>query len=647
MRPGPGARKAPLRRGFFVRALPTRAFRRGRFQPQQGPAHTERMHGNGGYLGIILVFLIAAVIAVPMFRRLGLGAILGYLVAGVAIGPDGLKLVPDPEDVLAASEFGVVMLLFVIGLELSPSRLWVMRRHVFGTGGLQVLLTSLALAAGLSFFLLPGWKAPVVVGLGLALSSTAVGLQLLAERKELTAEHGRVAFAILLLQDLVAIPLLAAIPLLGQAKALEQSAPPIAAVLNAVVVIVAAVVGGRFVIRHLLRLVAKARLVELFTATTLLVVVGNAWLMQWAGLSMGLGAFLAGVLLADSEYRHELESHIEPFKGLFLGLFFMAVGMSIDLNVIADDPGLIALGVLGLLLLKGAMLLVAGKLAGGLTWRGSLMLATVLAMGGEFGFVLFAQAATVGLIDGALRDQLFAIVGLSMAATPLILLSVSRWLAGAPKPAPARPHDRIDHEYPRVIIAGFGRRGQIVGRMLRAQKIPFTALENSAEQVEFLRRFGNQVYFGDPARPELLRAAHADRAEVFVLTTDDPDANIRTARLVKRMFPHLKVYARARNRQHAFKLMDMDVQATRETFHSSLVLGRRVMEALGVSPEEAARNTERFLQHDEALLRAQYLHYDDEAALVASAREAQRELETLFEADWPADAPEDDGDAGR
>ena len=607
------------------------------------------MHGNGGYLGIILVFLIAAVIAVPLFRRLGLGGILGYLVAGVAIGPDGLKLVPDPEDVLAASEFGVVMLLFVIGLELSPPRLWVMRRQVFGSGGLQVLLTSLALAAGLSFFLLPGWKAPVVIGLGLALSSTAVGLQLLAERKELTAEHGRVAFAILLFQDLVAIPLLAAIPLLGQAKALERSAPPIDSVLNAVVVIVAVVVGGRFVIRHLLRLVAKAKLVELFTATTLLVVVGNAWLMQSAGLSMGLGAFLAGVLLADSEYRHELESHIEPFKGLFLGLFFMAVGMSIDLDVIANDPGLVALGVMGLLALKGAMLVLAGMLAGGLTWRGSLMLATVLAMGGEFGFVVFAEASKVGLIDGVLRDRLFAVVGLSMAATPLLLIAVSRWLAKAPKAAPPRPHDAIDHEYPRVIIAGFGRMGQIVGRMLRAQKIPFTALENSADQVDFLRRFGNQVYFGDPARPELLRAAHADRAEVFVLTTDDPDANIRTARLVKRMFPHLKVYARARNRQHAFKLMDLDVQATRETFHSSLVLGRRVMEALGVSPDEAARNTDRFLRHDEALLREQYLHYDDEAALVASAREAQKELETLFEADWPADADgvRDDGDAGR
>ncbi|MFY2763792.1 monovalent cation:proton antiporter-2 (CPA2) family protein [Arenimonas sp. MALMAid1274] len=592
------------------------------------------MHGNDGYLGIILVFLIATVIAVPLFRRLGLGAILGYLVAGVAIGPDGLKLVPDPEDVLAASEFGVVMLLFIIGLELSPPRLWVMRRQVFGTGGLQVLVSALAVAFFAGLFL-SGWKAPFVVGMGLALSSTAVGLQLLAERKELTAEHGRVAFAILLFQDLVAIPLLAAIPLLGQAKALARSAPPLESVLVAVAAILALVVLGRFLLRYLLRMVARANSVEVFTATALLVVVASAWLMQWAGLSMGLGAFLAGVLLADSEFRHELESHIEPFKGLFLGLFFIAVGMSIDVDLIRNEPALIASGVLLLLAVKTGVLLVVGRTMGGLPLRGSLMLGAVLAMGGEFGFVVFAEALKAGLISEALRDQLFVIIALSMAATPLVLLAVSRWLRHAAPATTARAPDTIDNGHPRVIIAGFGRMGQIVGRMLRDRKIAFTALETSAEQVEFLRRFGNKIYFGDPARPELLRAANAAHAEVFVITTDDPDANIRTARVVKRLFPHLKVFARARNRQHAFKLMDMDVQVTRETFHSSLVMGRRVMEALGVPPEEAARNAESFREHDEALLRQQHLVYDDEAALVASAREAQRELESLFEADAP------------
>ncbi len=594
------------------------------------------MH-SGGYLGILLVFLVAAVIAVPLFRRLGLGAVLGYLAAGVVIGPDGLRLVPDPEDVLAASEFGVVMLLFVIGLELSPNRLWIMRRQVFGSGGLQVLVTAAAIG-GVLATVFAGWKAPVVLGLGLALSSTAVGLQLLSERKEIAADHGRVAFAILLFQDLVAIPLLAAIPLMGAATALERTTPPLQMVFNAVVVIVAVVIGGRFVLRYLLRAVARTKLVEVFSATTLLVVAGNAWLMQQAGLSMGLGAFLAGILLSESEFRHELESHIEPFKGLFLGLFFIAVGMSIDLDVIAREPALIAASVAGLLAIKAAVLVAIGVSAGGLAARRAVLLGAVLAMGGEFGFVVFAEASKAGLIDAALRDQLFAVIGLSMAATPLLLLAVTRAVVRTePVVAPREP-DRIDNEYPRVIIAGFGRMGQIVGRMLRAQKIPFTALETSADQVDFLRRFGNEIYFGDPTRPDLLRAARADRAEVFVLTTDDPDANVRTARVVKRLFPHLKVYARARNRQHAFKLMDMDVQVTRETFHSSLVMGRRVMEALGVPPAEAARNTERFREHDEALLREQHLVYDDEAALVASAKQARRDLETLFEADV-ADEP--------
>jgi len=608
------------------------------------------MHGPGGYLSLLLVFLIAAVIAVPLFRRLGLGAILGYLAAGVAIGPDGLSLVPDPDDVLAASEIGVVMLLFVIGLELSPARLWVMRRKVFGTGGLQVFVSAAAIAA-IAALGVEGWKAPLVIGMGLALSSTAVGLQLLAERKELTTEHGRVAFAILLFQDLIAIPLLAAIPLLGAAKALERSAPPIDSVVIAVGAILAIVIGGRFLLRHLLRVVARANSVEVFTASALLVVVGNAWVMDQAGLSMGLGAFLAGVLLAESEFRHELESHIEPFKGLFLGLFFIAIGMSIDLDVIGEQPAMIAAGVLGLLALKIVVLLALGRFTGGLDLRQSMQLGAVLAMGGEFGFVVFAEGLKAGLIEPALRDQLFVVIGLSMAATPLILLAVSRWLREHPSEEKEREPDDIDHEHPRVIIAGFGRVGQIVGRMLRAQKIPFTALENSAEQVDVSRRFGTKIYYGDPARPDLLRAAHAERAEVFVLTTDDPDANVRTARLVKRMYPHLKVFARARNRQHAFRLMDLDAEVTRETFHSSLVMGRKVMLALGVPADEAERNTERFRQHDEQLLRRQHLVYDDEAALVASSQEALADLETLFEADLSpdeaADDERDDGDAGR
>jgi glutathione-regulated potassium-efflux system protein KefB len=596
------------------------------------------MHGHGA-LEIALVFLLAAVIAVPLFRRLGLGAVLGYLAAGIAIGPDGLGLIDDPESTLTASEFGVVMLLFVIGLELSPARLWVMRRQVFGLGGLQVAISALLLAALAAAYGL-GWKADVVVGLGLALSSTAVGLQLLAERKELTTGYGRLAFAILLFQDLVAIPLLAMIPLLGEAKAAEQAAPSLPAVLKALGAIAAVLIGGRYLLRPVCRIVARTRMVEVFTATALLVVVANAWLMQLAGLSMGLGAFLAGLLLADSEFRHELESHIEPFKGLLLGLFFIAVGMTLDLDRIAEEPGLIAGGVFALLAIKAAVLLVVGRVAK-LPWREAATLGAVLALGGEFGFVVFAEAHKAALIDIGMRDTLNAIVGVSMAATPLLLLFITHGFPAAGERGAKPAFDAIEDHHPRVIIAGFGRMGQIVGRMLRAQKIPFTALENSPEQVEVSRRFGSPIYFGDPARPELLRAAGAQHAEVFVLTTDDPDANVRTARMVKRHFPHLRIFARARNRQHAFKLMDMDAHIVRETFHSSLVLGQRVMQALGITEEVAIERRERFREHDEALLREQHLVYDDEAALIASSKEALRDLERLFEADRDSAAPDD------
>lgn len=593
------------------------------------------MHPHGA-LEILLIFLIATVAAVPLFRYLGLSAVLGYLVAGIVIGPDGLALINDASESLALSEFGVVMLLFIIGLELSPARLWLMRRQVFGIGALQVALSAALISVGLGWLGL-GWKAMVVLAIGLALSSTAVGLQLLAERKELASNHGRLTFAVLLFQDIIAIPLLAAIPLLGAAKAANLAAPSWSAVSNAVIAIAVVVVGGRYVLRYLFRMVARARMVEVFTAASLAVVAGTAWLMESVGLSMGLGAFLAGMLLADSEFRHELESHIEPFKGLLLGLFFIAIGMSIDLDVVAAQPAPIAIGVLALLSGKGLIMFALGR-ASGLDNRAALLLAALLGMGGEFAFVVFGEALKAQLIAQPVRDLLVVIVGCSMALTPLLLIAVSRWLTAHPPPTAQRDFDTIEGQHPRVIIAGFGRMGQIVGRMLTAQKIAFTALENSAEQVDFSRRFGSTIFFGDPARPDLLRAANAAHAEVFVLTTDDPAANVRTARIVKRHFPHLRIIARARNRQHAFRLMDMDVGVVRETFHSSLEIGRRVLETLGVAPAEAAEHTARFKAHDERLLQRQHLVYDDDAALVASSREALQELENLFAADRDPDS---------
>ena len=593
--------------------------------------HNPAMHADST-LEIVLIFLIAVVVAVPLFRRFGLGAVLGYLAAGVVIGPSVLGLVSDTESVLAVSELGVVMMLFVIGLELSPSRLWVMRRPVFLIGGLQVVLSALVIAGILAASTF-GTKVAIVIGLSLALSSTAVGLQILAERKELTDHHGRLAFAILLFQDIIAIPLLAAIPLLGKV-ATTTLVPMWQPVLKAVMVIAAVVFLGRVLLRKLFPIVARAGIIEVFSATALLVVVSAAWLMQWAGLSMGLGAFLAGVLLADSEFRHELESHIEPFKGLFLGLFFIAVGMSIDLSLVHREPYLLIAGTVALLATKAIVLFLMGRLIGGLNARQAVMLAAVLSLGGEFAFVVFADAYKHGLISDVLRDRMVVVVGLSMAVTPLLVMLASRWLKAMPETKPARAFDKIEDETPRVIIAGFGRVGQIVARMLRAQKIAFTALENSAEQVEFSRRFGSTIYYGDPARPDLLRAARADQAEIFVLATDDPEANIRTARVVKRAFPHLKIFARARNRQHAFKLMDMGVSAvTRETFLSAIDIGRQIMEALGVPHDVAVERAQRFRQHDEEMLQQQYLIYDDEAALVASAQQAQKDLLHLFDAD--------------
>jgi len=585
------------------------------------------------FLQSAVVFLLATVLMVPLARRFQLGAVLGYLAGGVLIGPSLLGLVPNDARVAQLSELGVVLLLFVIGLELSPQRLWVMRRAVFGAGLAQVVTAALAIGglAHLAFGL--DTAAAIVVGLGLALSSTAFGLQVLAERKELGSAHGRLGFAVLLFQDLAAIPLIAAVPLLAGAAASHTALPNLPALARTVGVIVAVIVGGRLLLRPLFRAVAATRVAEVFTATALLVVIGTAWLMELAGISMALGAFLAGVLLADSEYRHELEAQIEPFKGLLLGLFFISVGMSANLGLLLREP-LIVIGLVALLLaVKGALLWPLARMVGRIDAIAALRLTALLAGGGEFAFVVFKIAGNRHLLDRSQQSLLVLVITLSMALTPL-LVGAAGWLARRLDQAPARPFDTIETDAPRVIIAGFGRVGQIVARVLRAHRIPFVALEHSIEQVETSRRFGTQIFFGDPSRPELLRAAQADRAEIFVLATDDPETNIRTARIVRRLFPHLRIVARARNRQHAYRLMDLNVPTVvRETFHSSLEMTRDVLRALGLDAATVDTHIARFREHDETMLRAQYLVYDDEAALIQSAREALQELESLFAAD--------------
>nr|WP_225737318.1 monovalent cation:proton antiporter-2 (CPA2) family protein [Dyella acidiphila] len=586
-----------------------------------------------------VVFLLATVIAVPLTKRFRLGAVLGYLLAGIAIGPEELGLIGDYNGVASISEFGVVLMLFVIGLELSPQRLWVMRRAVFGTGLLQVLATSVlvGMVAYAWFGLMPG--AAAIVGGSLALSSTAFGLQILAERKEAGSAYGRQSFAILLFQDLAAIPLIAAVPLL--ASTTRHGIDPYA-VLRTVGVIVAVVAGGRYLLRPIFRFVARTDSVEVSTATALLVVMGTALLMEVSGVSVTLGAFLAGVLLADSEYRHELESNIEPFKGLLLGLFFISVGMSMQVHILLESPWLVLGLTLAIMLIKGVLLWPLGLTAGGLHRGDALRMTVLLASGSEFAFVVLRAAMDKGLILPQQGNVLVLAITLSMALTPLLVAGTGKLLGAKKKEASTRPYDTINVEHPRVIIAGYGRMGQIVARVLRTRKIPFVALDHSVEQIDLVQRFGNlgDIFYGDPARPELLRAAQAEKAEVFVLATDDAESSLRVARVVRRMYPHLKVIARARNRQHVWRLMDLGIEEpVRETLYSSLKMTRKALEALGIPSEEAMEEIDRFRRKDAELIKIQYLVYDDEAKLMQTTREAIADLNRLFEADAETPAP--------
>nr|WP_255682340.1 monovalent cation:proton antiporter-2 (CPA2) family protein [Dyella sp. 2HG41-7] len=581
-----------------------------------------------------VIFLLATVIAVPLTKRFRLGAVLGYLIAGIVIGPAELHLIANPQGASDISEFGVVLMLFVIGLELSPQRLWVMRRAVFGAGLTQVLTCGLVIGAIAHLAFGFSASASVIVGGSLALSSTAFGLQILTERKEASTAYGRQSFAILLFQDLAAIPLIAAIPLLAT-NSTHPGIDPLAA-LRTIALVAVVIVGGRYLLRPVFRFVARADSVEVSTATALLAVMGTALLMEELNAPVTLGAFAAGVLLADSEYRHELESNIEPFKGLLLGLFFISVGMSMRIDLLLQMP-LLVLGItVALLLVKGALLWPLGLTMGKLHRIDALRLAILLASGGEFAFVVLRQATDRGLLAEQAGAVLVLAITLSMALTPLLVTVAGKAIGAKKKAAPKRPFDTITVDHPRVIIAGYGRMGQIVARVLRTRKIPFVALDHSVEQLDLVQRFGNSgdIFYGDPARPELLRAAQADKAEVFVLATDDAESSLRVARVVRRQYPHLKIVARARNRQHVWRMMDLGIEEpVRETFFSSLKMTRKTLESLGISPDEAAAEVERFRHRDVELLKLQYLVYDDEAKLVQTTREASEDLDKLFEAD--------------
>lgn len=577
----------------------------------------------------VALLLTAAVLFVPLFKRLGLGAVLGYLAAGIAIGPGGFGMIHEVDLVLHVSELGVVLLLFVIGLELQPSRLWRLRGPVFGTGGLQVLVTTVALG-GAALALGQPLIVALIAGFGLAMSSTALVLQMLDERKERADRHGRAAFSILLFQDLSVIPFLALVPLLAsQPEAGAQSAGMLG-VIKAVVAVVGVVIGGRYALRPVLRVLAAAQTPEVFTAAALLVVIGTALLMSSVGLSMSLGAFLAGVLLADSEYRHELQADIEPFKGLLLGLFFMGVGMAADFGLLLKEPLLVMGLVLGLFAVKALVLYGIGRF-NRMSHDSARRLAFAASQGGEFAFVLFGVATAAGIFAPEISALLVVTVTLSMMLTPPLYALQSR----RTRVDEAPPFDEILVPETPVIIAGFGPFGQIVGRVLRMRKIPYTVLERDWQQVDFLRQLGSPVFYSDATRVDVLRAAHADKAQLLIITVAEPEEEtLKIAETVRRHFPGLRVFAVARTRQHAMQLMHLGVErVVRRAFHSSIEMTRDVLRVLGDSEELARDTLDRFQRFDQETLLKQQAFHHDEKQMRQSAQEASKELEQLFESD--------------
>jgi len=586
---------------------------------------------HGTWLTGLLVYLAAAVIAVPVAKFLGLGSIIGYLGAGVLIGPWGFKLVTNAESMLGFAEFGVVLMLFLIGLELEPQRLWSLRKPIFGWGSVQLFGSAALLALGGVAFGID-WRLAVVVALGLAMSSTAIGLGVLAERNLMATTSGESVLSVALLQDIAAIPILAMLPFLAIATGHDAAGGGWLGAAKAAGTIAAIILGGRLLLRPMLRWIAKSDTPEIFTAASLLLVVATAALMNAVGLSMALGSFLAGVLLAESEYRRELETDIEPFKGLLLGLFFIAVGMNIDFQVVLDRPLLIAAVVVAFLAIKAGVLWAMGR-AMPIPKIERPVFIILLAQGGEFGFVVFQTANQAGVISAPASSFLIAAVTISMALTPLLLVAADRWwipiLAGQ-----ARRDGVEELSEPQsgpVIIAGFGRYGQIVGRLLFANGVAPTVLDHDAEAIEALRKFGWRVHYGDATRLDLMRTAGADSARVIVVAIDDIEQSVECARMIRRELPDATVVARARNVQHYYELHELGVTLIeRETLDSALMTARSALELLGWQPHQARNLALRFRRHNVAQLQEMAPHRKDEARLIAVAKQGRQQLEELF-----------------
>ncbi|MEO5669591.1 MAG: glutathione-regulated potassium-efflux system protein KefC [Ramlibacter sp.] len=576
-----------------------------------------------------LIYLGAAVFAVPLSRYLGLGSIIGYLAAGIAIGPWGLRLVSNVEDILHFAEFGVVLMLFLVGLELEPRRLWSMRRPIFGWGSAQVfgcaaLLCAAGMAAGLT------WQVSLVAALGLALSSTAIALQVMGERNLLSTSSGQAGFSILLFQDVAAIPILALLPLLGGASGANDAesvnrwleAAKILAVIGGIIL------GGRLLLWPLLRWIAKSKTPEIFTAASLLLVVAIAALMQLVGLSMALGAFLAGVLLAESEYRRELETDIEPFKGLLLGLFFIAVGMSIDFGVLLKSPALMAAIVAGFLAIKGVVIWLLAR-GMGVPMQERPVFTLLLAQGGEFAFVVFQAASGARALPDETSSLLIGAVAVSMLLSPLLLVAIDKLLL--PRWANCNVpqlEELSEQQHAPIIIAGFGRYGQIIGRMLGAQGISATVLDHDADMIEAARSFGYKVFYGDASRLDLLRTAGAGTAKLLVIAVDDTEQSLAIVDLAREHFPHLELVARARDVTHWNELRDRGViRVERELFDSSLRSARTVLEVLGYPPHEARAHAMRFRRHNLQLFEQMYPHRKDRSKLIAVVKQGRAQLE--------------------
>jgi monovalent cation:proton antiporter-2 (CPA2) family protein len=590
-----------------------------------------------GVLQQALIYLAAGVIAVPLFARLGLGSVLGYLAAGIAIGPWGLGLIAAPETVLEFAEFGVVMLLFLIGLELEPDRLWALRRSIFGMGTTQVIVTAAAVT-GAALALGASFPVALVCGMGFAMSSTAIGLATLQEKNLLSSPGGQASFAVLLFQDLAVIPLLLVVVMLGGGKAvLDWRAIAIALGLIAVII-----VGGRLLLRPVLRVIAGTRLREVFIAFALLLVLGIAALMESVGLSTALGAFIAGVLLADSEYRHELELDIEPFKGLLLGLFFIAVGMSIDLGLFARIPHVILGIAAGVVALKMLVLYPTAKLFRYCGRADATLFAIALSQVGEFAFVLFGAASSI--LPGETLKLLNAAVAVTMVTTPLLFMLYERVLAPRFTGTELRETDVVDEASP-VIIAGFGRFGQVVARVLNGMRIRATLIDHDPNQVELVRRFGSKAYYGDATRIDVLEKAGAERARLLVVALDNAEAAMRTVQRARQRFPNLRLIVRAHSRTDAFEYLEMGVPAVRETFGSALDAAEEALRLLDFGPQAARRVVQQFRRHDEEMLLRQMSVRQEETQLMALNQQGRVDLEQLLTSELLPKVDQDDAGA--